>query len=59
MCRRLMTDHGHTVVVLVPPAGRTYADEIRRFMPAAYRAGLRYLEHVVAVTVPQDRMPAT
>jgi len=52
-CRRLLARDGYTVVVLTPtPPGTPYVEHARLVIPAAHRAGLGYLQHIVAVTAP-------
>lgn len=52
-CRLLMARDGYTVVAVAP----TTADHVNlawRLVPAAQRAGLGWLEHIIAVTAPID-----
>jgi hypothetical protein len=52
-CARLQAPHGCTVVAIVPPpAGQPYAAHAQQVIPAARRAGLGYVEHIIAVTAP-------
>ncbi|MBT8225625.1 MAG: hypothetical protein HKP61_16875 [Dactylosporangium sp.] len=52
-CRTLMADRGVTVVVLAPaPPTDAYVACARLLLPAARRAGLGWLQHIVAITAP-------
>jgi hypothetical protein len=52
-CRILMADRGVTVVVLAPaPPTDAYVACARLLLPAARRAGLGWLQHIVAITTP-------
>jgi hypothetical protein len=49
-CRLLLAADGYTVVALAPiPPHTYYIEHARLLIPAAYRAGLGYLQHIVAV----------
>ena len=51
-CRRLLTAGGCVIMALTPPPRTHYVDHARRLIPAAARAGLGYLQHIVVVTAP-------
>jgi len=51
-CRRLLAASGCVIVALAPPPRTHYIDHARRLIPAAGRAGLGYLQHIVVVTAP-------
>jgi hypothetical protein len=56
-CRLLLAANGCTIVVLTPtPRGAPYIDHANVIIPAAIRAGLGYLQHIVAVITPLDRL---
>lgn len=63
-CRILLTGRGVTVVILAPaPPTDAYVACARLLLPAARRAGLGWLQHIVAITAPTvdhdpDRPPA-
>jgi hypothetical protein len=56
-CRDLLCADGHTVVILVPPAGGVYRDYARMIIPAARAAGLGYLRHLVVITEHAEQPP--
>lgn len=59
-CAQLLAHDGCTLVVLRPvPTGRPYDEHTSAIIPAARRAGLGYLQHIVAVTNPMTDAPAT
>ncbi len=51
-CRRLLAAGGCVIVALAPPPRTHYVDHARRLIPAARRAGLGYLQHIVVLTAP-------
>jgi hypothetical protein len=51
-CRRLLAAGGCVIVALAPPPRTGYVDHARRLIPAARRAGLGYLQHIVVLTAP-------
>ncbi|MBT8225138.1 MAG: hypothetical protein HKP61_20500, partial [Dactylosporangium sp.] len=52
-CRRLLAHRGVTVVALAPaPPTDVYVACARLLLPAARRAGLGWLQHIVAITAP-------
>jgi hypothetical protein len=51
-CRRLLAADGYTIVALIPAPHTGYVEHAGRLIPAARRAGLGYLQHIVAVTAP-------
>jgi hypothetical protein len=55
-CRHLLAADGCTIVVLTPTApDAPYVEHANVIIPAAARAGLGYLQHIVAVTTHLDR----
>jgi len=53
VCRRLMRRDGCTIVALAElPADETYIEHSGALIPAAQRAGLGWLQHIVAITAP-------
>jgi hypothetical protein len=66
-CRRLLAADGHAIVALAPTAAPPpYTEHSQLVIPAADRAGLRYLQHIVVTTPtappasaqPDDGQPA-
>ena len=58
-CRTLLSPGGFTVVALLPPPpGPPYVEHAQVVIPAAHRAGLGYLQHIIAVTAPISGEPA-
>jgi hypothetical protein len=54
-CRRLMTRDGCTIVALAAlPVGETFVEHSGALIPAAHRAGLGWLQHIVAITAPSS-----
>jgi hypothetical protein len=52
-CALLQAPDGCTVVAIVPtPGGEPYITHARQVIPAAGRAGLGYVQHIIAVTTP-------
>jgi hypothetical protein len=52
-CRLLLAPDGYTVVAITPAtSGPDYAQYVRLLVPAARRAGLGWLEHIIAITAP-------
>ncbi len=52
-CRPLLATDGYNIIALRPvPPHSYYAEHARQLIPAAYHAGLGYLEHVLVVTTP-------
>jgi hypothetical protein len=52
-CRQLMRRDGCTIVALADlPPDETYAEHSAALIPAAHRAGLGWLQHIVAITAP-------
>jgi hypothetical protein len=58
LCRELLAESAHTIVILTPPPTGAYRDHARSIIPAANRAGLGYLQHLVIVTTPFDELLA-
>jgi hypothetical protein len=57
-CRPLLATDGYTIVALRPVRPHShYVDHARQLIPAAYQAGLGYLEHVLVVTTPITGRP--
>jgi hypothetical protein len=54
-CAALLSAEGHTVVILAPPDAGTYRDHARTLIPAARRAGLGYLQHLVVITIQSEQ----
>ena len=53
ICRWLMRRDGCTIVALADlPADETYVEHSGALIPAAQRAGLGWLQHIVAITAP-------
>jgi hypothetical protein len=52
-CRLLLARGGCTIVVLAAlPADSDYTEHSHRLIPAAQRAGLGWLQHIIAITAP-------
>jgi hypothetical protein len=51
-CRRLLAACGCVIVAPASPPRTGYVDHARRLIPAARRAGLGYLQHIVVLTAP-------
>jgi len=51
-CRRLLAADGCVIAALTPPPRTGYVDYARRLIPAAHRAGLGYLQHIIVVAAP-------
>jgi hypothetical protein len=50
-CRRLLAADGRVIVALAPTAASPpYTEHSQLVIPAACRAGLRYLQHIVVTT---------
>jgi hypothetical protein len=53
VCRRLMRRDGCTIVALADlPPDETYVQHSGALIPAAHRAGLGWLQHIIAITAP-------
>jgi hypothetical protein len=53
VCRRLMRRDGCTIVALADlPPEQTYAEHSGALIPAAHRAGLGWLQHIIGITAP-------
>lgn len=57
-CRLLLAADGYTIVALIPAPHAGYVEHAGRLISAARRAGLGYLQHIVAVTAPIPGAPA-
>ncbi|MEV7230790.1 replication-relaxation family protein [Polymorphospora sp. NPDC051019] len=58
-CRLLLAHNGYTIVAVIPgDAATDYTAHVRLVVPAARRAGLGWLRHIVAVTPAAATQPA-
>lgn len=58
-CRHLLSRDGCTIVALAPTAAQLpYIEHSQLVIPAAYQAGLGYLQHIIIVTTPAHPEPA-
>ncbi len=52
-CRVLLAADGYTIVA-VPPATAAHVEQLWQLVPAARKAGLGWVEQIVAITAPVD-----
>lgn len=51
-CRLVLGRRGHAAVIVDPPPGTPYLQFGHELVPAAARAGMGYLQHIIAVLAP-------
>jgi hypothetical protein len=51
-CRLALGRRGHAAVIVDPPPGTPYLEFGHELVPAAARAGMGYLQHIIAVLAP-------
>jgi hypothetical protein len=51
-CRLVLGRRGHAAVIVDPPPGTPYLEFGHELVPAAARAGMGYLQHIIAILAP-------